>query len=126
MQGASAEALWESFKGTRDKSIKEELIKKYIPLVKHIIHRLHVNLPPYLDYEDLVSYGILGLIQAIDRYDVSKKVKFETFAYSRIKGSIIDELRKNDNIPQSVRDKAKALKATYDFLEQKLGRNHCR
>lgn len=122
MQTLKSESLWVDYEATKDKKVREQLIENYMPLVKHIVHRIHVSLPPYLDYEDLVSYGIFGLLQAIERYDASKNVKFETFAYARIKGSIIDELRKNDSIPQSIRAKAKSLQETYSYLEQTLGR----
>lgn len=123
MQIQNTEKLWQNYSATKDKYIKEQLIEKYLPLVKHIVNRLNINLPPYLEYEDLISYGIFGLIQAIERYDVNKGVKFETYAYARIKGSIIDELRKIDGVPQETRKKAKTIQNTFSELEQILGRS---
>lgn len=121
MQIDNAEKLWQSYNNA-DKHIKEKIIKNYIPLIKHIVNRMNINLPPYLEYEDLISYGIFGLMQAIERYDVKKGIKFETYAYARIKGSIIDELRKIDWIPQNIRKKAKMLQSAFSELEQFLGR----
>lgn len=118
-----AEKLWQTFYSTKDNKIKEKLIEIYIPLVKHVVYRMNINLPTYLEQEDLISYGIFGLIQAVERYDIKKGVKFETYAYSRIRGSIIDELRKLDLIPQNIRKKAKILENTYSQLEQRLGRS---
>lgn len=122
MEALRQGALWTNFYDTRDKKIKDKLVESYIPLVKYIVNRMVISLPPYLDTEDLISYGIFGLLEAIERYDASKGVKFETYAYSRIKGSIIDELRKQDWIPQTIRKKAKMIQDTYEKLEQKLGR----
>lgn len=122
MQGAKVDKLWQYYSDKKDKKTKEQLMENYIPLIKHIVNRMSLNLPPHIDYEDLISYGIFGLMQAIDRYDISKGIKFETYAYSRIKGSIIDELRKIDWVPQRIREKAKQLQNTYAELEQILGR----
>lgn len=123
METANSEKLWKSYYQSKDNSIKEKLIENYIPLIKHIVNRMNINLPPYLEYEDLISFGVFGLLQAIERYDAKKGVKFETYAYSRIKGSIIDELRKTNFIPQGVRKKAKLLQDAFADLEQILGRS---
>ena len=123
MQTANSEKLWMSYYNSKDSSIKEKIIENYIPLIKHIVNRLNINLPPYLEYEDLISFGVFGLLQAIERYDANKGVQFETYAYSRIKGSIIDELRKIDFVPQGVRKKAKLLQNAFAELEQLLGRS---
>lgn len=123
MQSVNPEKLWKSYYNSKDNSIKEKIIENYIPLIKHIVNRMNINLPPYLEYEDLISYGVFGLIQAIERYDAKKGIKFETYAYSRIKGSIIDELRKIDWVPQGVRKKAKILQNAFSELEQLLGRS---
>ncbi|NLZ53685.1 MAG: FliA/WhiG family RNA polymerase sigma factor [Thermoanaerobacteraceae bacterium] len=123
MQSANPKNMWESYYNSKDESIRDKIIENYIPLIKHIVNRMNLNLPPYLEYEDLISYGVFGLIQAIDRYDAKKGIKFETYAYSRIKGSIIDELRKIDWIPQGVRKKAKILQNAFSELEQLLGRS---
>ncbi|MDD4568965.1 MAG: FliA/WhiG family RNA polymerase sigma factor [Tepidanaerobacteraceae bacterium] len=123
MPTMDVEKLWQSYSITKDKSIKEKLIKNYLPLIKHIVSRINISLPHYLGYEDLISYGIFGLMQAIERYDVTKGIKFETYAYARIKGSIIDELRKLDWVPQGTRKKAKMLQEAFSELEQNLGRS---
>lgn len=123
MQIENAENLWQSYYNTGDKYIKSKIVENYIPLVKHIVNRMNISLPPYLEYEDLISYGIFGLMQAIDRYDAKKGIKFETYAYTRIKGSIIDELRKIDWIPQGIRKKVKKLQGAFSELEQILGRS---
>lgn len=88
---------------------RDAAIKQYAPLVKYVVGRLAIGLPAILDYEDILSYGTIGLIEALDRYDGSKGVKFETYAISRIRGSIIDALRALDRLPRSVRQKAKKL-----------------
>jgi len=123
MQIENAEKLWQSYNNTGDKDIKAKIIENYFPLIKHIVSRMNISLPPYLEYEDLISYGIFGLMQAIERYDVKKGIKFETYAYTRIKGSIIDELRKIDWVPQGIKKKAKMLQNTFSELEQHLGRS---
>ena len=90
---------------------REAAIRQYAPLVKYVVGRLAIGLPAILDYEDILSYGTIGLIEAFDRFDGSKGVKFETYAISRIRGSIIDALRALDRLPRSVRQKAKRLEA---------------
>ncbi len=88
---------------------RDAAIQQYAPLVKYVVGRLAIGLPAILDYEDILSYGTIGLIEALDRFDGSKGVKFETYAISRIRGSIIDALRALDRLPRSVRQKAKKL-----------------
>jgi len=88
---------------------REVAIRQYAPLVKYVVGRLAIGLPAILDYEDILSYGTIGLIEALDRFDGSKGVKFETYAISRIRGAIIDALRALDRLPRSVRQKAKRL-----------------
>jgi len=122
MEALRSDRLWLDYKDTKDKNLKEKLVESYIPLIKHIVNRMAISMPPYVDNEDLISYGVFGLLQAIERYDVTAGVKFETYAYSRIKGSIIDELRKLDWVPHNVRKKAALLQKAYAELEQSLGR----
>lgn len=110
--------LWLQYNTTKSEETKNRIITEYIPLVKYIVNRINVKLPSYLDVEDLFSFGLFGLIQAIERFDINKNVKFETYAYARIKGSIIDELRKLDWVPQNVRKKIKEVIQAYDELEQ--------
>ena len=94
---------WERFKSTGDPSTRERLILHYSPLVKYVAGRVGVGLPPNIEQADLVSYGIFGLIDAIEKFDIDRSIKFETYAISRIRGAIIDELRAIDWIPRSVR-----------------------
>ncbi|MDN5330921.1 MAG: polymerase sigma factor FliA [Tepidanaerobacteraceae bacterium] len=122
-EAVRAENLLIEYKTKGDSTLKEKLVKTYIPLVKHIAARLAINLPPSVDYDDLVSVGVIGLLQAIDRYDVEKGVKFETFAYMRIKGAMLDELRRLNWIPQKAMEKAKILQQAYSELEQELEGN---
>jgi len=122
MEALRSDRLWLDYNDTKDKNLKEKLVESYIPLIKHIVNRMAISLPSYVDNEDLISYGVFGLLQAIERYDVTCGVKFETYAYSRIKGSIIDELRKLDWVPQNIRKKASLLQKAYAELEQSLGR----
>ncbi|MCT4606748.1 MAG: FliA/WhiG family RNA polymerase sigma factor [Marinisporobacter sp.] len=115
--------LWDQYRKTNDKKIKDQLIVKYIDLVKIIAGRLYANYRNNTEFEDLVSYGIFGLLDAIDKFDPSKNVKFETYAYIRIRGAIIDQLRTLDWIPRSVRQKYKKIEDAYKTIENKLGRS---
>ncbi len=101
---------------------RDAAIRQYAPLVKYVVGRLAIGLPAILDYEDILSYGTIGLIEALDRFDGSKGVKFETYAISRIRGSIIDALRSLDRLPRSVRQKAKRLEAATIDLTAANGR----
>ena len=101
---------------------RDATIRQYAPLVKYVVGRLAIGLPAVLDYEDILSHGTIGLIEALDRYDDSKGVKFETYAISRIRGSIIDALRALDRLPRSVRQKAKQLEQIQTSLTLQVGR----
>ncbi|MBI2764428.1 MAG: FliA/WhiG family RNA polymerase sigma factor [Chloroflexi bacterium] len=103
-------------------STRDSAIMQYAPLVKYVVGRLAIGLPAILDYEDILSYGTIGLIEALDRFDDSKGVKFETYAISRIRGAIIDNLRALDRLPRSVRQKVKRLEAATVSLTAELGR----
>ena len=116
------DALWATYKRTGDKSVRDRLILTYAPLVKYVAGRLGSGLPAHVDEGDLVSYGLLGLIGAIERFDPSRDIKFETYAISRIKGSIIDELRSMDWVPRSVRARARDIERAIGALEAKLMR----
>jgi RNA polymerase sigma factor for flagellar operon FliA len=113
-------ALWSEFKDSHSKSAKDRLLIHYAPLVKFVAGRVAVGLPQSIDQADLVSYGMFGLIDAIDKFDLDRKIKFETYAISRIKGAIIDELRAIDWVPRSVRAKARVIEKAYQKLEAKL------
>ncbi len=115
------QALWIEFARTRDQGIRDRLILTYAPLVKYVAGRLGSGLPAHVDEGDLVSYGLLGLIGAIERYDPSRDIKFETYAIARIKGAIIDELRALDWVPRSVRSRAREIERAISELEAKTG-----
>ena len=116
----STARLWVDYKQSGDRHLRDQLIVLYSPLVKYVAARVAVGLPQHVDGSDLVSYGIIGLIDAIDRYDPVRKVKFETYAIPRIKGAIIDELRAIDWVPRSVRSKARSVEQAYASLEASL------
>lgn len=113
---------WDDYKANGSKGAREQLILHYSPLVKYVAGRVAVGLPSNIDQADLVSYGIFGLIDAIDKYDQSRNIKFETYAISRIRGAIIDELRAIDWVPRSVRAKARSVEKAYTDLENRLKR----
>jgi RNA polymerase sigma factor FliA len=115
-------ALWETYKQTQDPKARERLILQYAPLVKYVAGRVSVGLPATIEHADLTSYGMFGLIDAIEKFDLDKGVKFETYAISRIKGAIIDELRSIDWIPRSVRSKARDVEKALTTLEAELKR----
>ena len=115
-------ALWADFKASGDQELRERLILHYSPLVKYVAGRVGVGLPPNIEQADLVSYGIFGLIDAIEKFDLERAIKFETYAISRIRGAIIDELRAIDWIPRSVRHKAREVEKAYAALEAQLHR----
>src|SRR4051794_23265018 len=119
---AAIAALWKEFKETADPQLRERLILHYSPLVKYVAGRVGVGLPPNIEQADLVSYGIFGLIDAIVKFDLERAIKFETYAISRIRGAIIDELRAIDWIPRSVRYKAREVEKAYASLEAQLHR----
>ena len=116
------ERLWTSYKESGAQDLRDSLIVHYSPLVKYVAGRVAVGLPQNVDQADLVSYGIFGLIDAIEKFDLGRGYKFETYAISRIKGAIIDELRSIDWVPRSVRSKARSLEKAYSKLESQLHR----
>lgn len=115
-------ALWVLYKDTGDPAAREKLILNYSPLVKYVAGRLSSNLPQTVETADLISYGIFGLIDAIEKYDLERGIKFETYAIARIKGAIIDELRAMDWVPRSVRARAREIENAYIVLENRLKR----
>jgi RNA polymerase sigma factor for flagellar operon FliA len=116
------QSLWQEYRKTRDKALRERLILTYAPLVKYVAGRVGSGLPAHVDESDLTQYGLLGLIGAIERYDPGREIKFETYAIARIRGSIIDELRAMDWVPRSVRSRARDIERTIAELEARLGR----
>ena len=117
-----AERLWKDYRRTRSPEIREKLVLRYVSLVKYVAGRLAIGLPPSVQADDLISSGILGLMDAIDKYDLERDTRFETYAVTRIRGAILDELRALDWIPRSTRQKARKLENVYTELENSLGR----
>jgi len=116
------QTMWLEYRRTGDQKLRDRLVLTYAPLVKYVAGRLGSGLPAHVDEGDLVSYGLLGLMGAIERYDPDRDVKFETYAIARIKGQIIDELRAMDWVPRSVRSRARDIERAIAELEAKLGR----
>src|SRR6266540_822637 len=114
--------LWRHYKEQGDERARERLVVAYSPLVKFIAGRMASGLPAHVEESDLISYGLLGLIGAIERFDLDREIKFETFAVTRIKGAIIDELRSLDWVPRSVRARARDVEKAHAALEAKLQR----
>lgn len=121
-KAVDADELWRRFKEDGDERAREQLVVVYSPLVKYLAGRVGAKLPSHVESADLISYGLVGLIQAIERFDLSRGLKFRTFAASRIRGAIIDELRNLDWVPRSVRTKARELERVHATLEVELQR----
>lgn len=122
MKEVTKEQLWERYRKTREPELREQIIIEYAPLVKLVAGRLNMYLGYNVEYEDLVSYGIFGLIDAIDKFDMTKDVKFETYASLRIRGAILDQIRKMDWIPRTVRQKQKKMDEAIKAVETRTGR----
>ena len=116
------DSLWSDFKRTGARTLRNQLIIYYTPFVKYVAGRVLAGMPRHFDEDDLVSYGIIGLIDAIERFEPDRNLRFETYAVPRIKGAIIDELRAIDWVPRSVRTKARAVDHAVTHLESTLGR----
>jgi RNA polymerase sigma factor for flagellar operon FliA len=114
--------LWRRYKDDDDQKARERLVLAYAPLVKYVAGRMSSGLPAHVEEADLISYGLLGLISAIERFEPAREIRFETFAITRIKGSIIDELRSLDWVPRSVRAKAREIERANAKLEHHLHR----
>ncbi|HVA26180.1 MAG TPA: FliA/WhiG family RNA polymerase sigma factor [Chloroflexota bacterium] len=114
--------LWQAYWDGRTAPARERLILQYVPLVKYVVGRLAISLPHFLTSEDIISYGVVGLIDAVERYEAGRNVKFSTYAISRIRGAIIDELRSLDWMPRQVRKQAREIEQAMSRLDQELGR----
>lgn len=121
MDESARKKLLEEYAGTKTPEIREKIILEYAPLVKVVAGRLSMYLGYNVEYEDLVSYGIFGLIDAIDKFDYMKEVKFETYASLRIRGAILDQIRKMDWIPRTIRQRQKKIDAVIREVEQNTG-----
>jgi RNA polymerase sigma factor for flagellar operon FliA len=116
------EELWAKYKQDGSQTAREKIILDYVPLVKHIAGKVIIGIPDKYSFDDLVNYGILGLMDAIERFDPTRNIKFSTYAVPRIKGSIYDEVRKLDWVPQSIRKKSKEFATALVELEERLDR----
>jgi RNA polymerase sigma factor FliA len=114
--------LWRRYKSNGDQRARERLVVAYSPLVKYVAGRMATGLPAHVEEADLISYGLVGLINAIERFDLSREIRFETYAITRVRGAILDELRALDWVPRSVRARAREIERAHAKLEAKLHR----
>jgi RNA polymerase sigma factor FliA len=122
LQDKSEEELWILFKESRDPKIRDMFVKQYAPLVKYVAGKVAMGMPHNVEFDDLVGFGVFGLFDAIKKFDPDKHVKFKTYAVTRIRGAIFDELRSIDWVPRSVRQKTREIEETIHRLESSLGR----
>jgi RNA polymerase sigma factor for flagellar operon FliA len=116
------EEIWREFRTTKDPGLRNRLVLQYAPLVKYVAGRLRTRMPDTVDQDDLVSDGVLGLMDAIERFEPARGLSFQTFAVPRIRGAIIDGMRSMDFVPRSVRDKLRLVQRAHVTLEERLGR----
>ena len=114
--------LWAEYRKTQSPALRDKFIRQYMPLVKYVAGKIAVGMPGSVEFDDLVGFGQFGLLDAIDKYDPDKNVKFKTYAVTRIRGAIFDELRQLDWVPRSVRQKSREIEDTIVELESRLGR----
>ncbi|MBN2626106.1 MAG: RNA polymerase sigma factor WhiG [Spirochaetales bacterium] len=122
INGRTESELWLEYRKTREQSIRDAIITQYAPLVKYVAGKVSVGMPASVDFDDLVGFGVFGLLDAIEKFDPEKHVKFKTYAVTRIRGAIFDELRSIDWVPRSVRQKTRELDEAVQRLESSLGR----
>lgn len=122
LDGKTEEELWVEYKKKKDPRVRDAFVKQYAPLVKYVAGKVAVGMPHNIEFDDLVGFGVFGLFDAIEKYDPDKHVKFKTYAVTRIRGAIFDELRSIDWVPRSVRQKTKEIDETVNRLEASLGR----
>ncbi len=114
--------LWKKYHKSKSQEIRDYFVIKYAPLIKYVAGKISIALPQSIEFDDLVSYGVFGLIDAISKFDPARGIKFKTYAMTRIRGAIFDELRSIDWIPRSIRQKAKQIEQVISELENRLGR----
>ncbi len=122
LEEKSEAELWMLFKKNRDPKIRDIFVKQYAPLVKYVAGKVAMGMPHNVEFDDLVGFGVFGLFDAINKFDPEKHVKFKTYAVTRIRGAILDELRSIDWVPRSVRQKTREIEDTIHHLESSLGR----
>lgn len=123
MDEAGRKRLWQDYHRLKSQDLREKIILEYAPLVKFVAGRLSMYLGYNVEYDDLVGYGVFGLIDAIDKFDTCKDVKFETYASLRIRGAILDQIRKMDWIPRTIRQRQKKIDAVMKEIETTTGRS---
>src|SRR5882757_3974691 len=120
---ATSAAAWRAYQGVSPSAVDEkELIERYLPLVRNVVDRIKLNVPAHVDADDLYSVGITGLIAAVRKFDPEQGSTFASYASMRIRGAILDELRRMDWCPRRARARARKMKEAINVLEQKLGR----
>lgn len=123
LEERTEEELWREYKKTKDPQIRDAFVKQYAPLVKYVAGKVAIGMPHNVEFDDLVGFGVFGLFDAIEKFDPDKHVKFKTYAVTRIRGAIFDELRSIDWVPRSVRQKAREVEDSIHRLEASLGRS---
>jgi len=119
----ATQTIWENYKKTMNPSIRDKMLNEYLPLVRNVAGRMAIGFPKSVELNDLISTGVIGLIEAFNNYDPSRGVKFETYAVPRIRGAILDELRALDWVPRSTRAKSREIEKAMTKLENRLGRS---
>lgn len=122
-QYVDIDSAWREYSATRDRSIRERLVIAYLGLVRQVVNRMPQASIPEVEYDDLLGYGVIGLMDAVERFDPARGVKFETYAATRIRGAIIDQLRDMDWVPRSVRQRARQIEQAIGAVESKLGQS---
>lgn len=122
LEGKTEEELWLEYKKEKNPKIRDAFVKQYAPLVKYVAGKVAISMPHNVEFDDLVGFGVFGLFDAIEKFDPEKHVKFKTYAVTRIRGAIFDELRSIDWVPRSVRQKSKEIEDAVHRLESNLGR----
>ncbi|RKX76332.1 MAG: RNA polymerase sigma factor WhiG [Spirochaetes bacterium] len=123
LEEKTEQELWEQYRKTKDSRIRDKFVKQYAPLVKYVAGKVAIGMPHNVEFDDLVGFGVFGLFDAIDKFDPEKHVKFKTYAVTRIRGAIFDELRSIDWVPRSVRQKSREIEEVVHKLESSLGRS---
>ncbi|NQS75796.1 MAG: FliA/WhiG family RNA polymerase sigma factor [Peptococcaceae bacterium] len=119
----AAKDMWREYRRTRDEQLKHELCLAHLSLVKYLAGRLAIRLPPYINQEDLESCGVFGLLEAIEKYNPDRGTSFKAYAYSRVRGAMIDEIRRLNWVPRALRQKVKRVNAVRERLQQEIGEN---
>ncbi len=123
IDGIPEKDIWKKYRETGDIAYRDSIVRQYAPLVKYVAGKVSVGMPHNVDFDDLVGFGVFGLFDAIEKFDPDKHVKFKTYAVTRIRGAIFDELRSIDWVPRSVRQKTREIDETVQHLEARLGRS---